>query len=241
MPAEAILANLCNTVDFTEGFFMYDLLKEEVLAYAKQSYREQLFAGTSGNLSVRDWASGYVVITPGSVAYETMTIDDIMVIDLDGNTVEGKNRPSSEWRLHAAIYREKPDIGAVVHTHSPYATSFAILRERIPFVLLVRVLFYLHRINKLTWNHRVVKHRLSTFTKFRHILSGLLPSGRVIRLREDVKVARRSMLLLWLANVTPLVLLSASLEASILLNLPIVGRVLTIASNRVAGIKILND
>lgn len=120
---------------------MLETLKEEVLQYAKQSYREQLFAGTSGNLSIFDPDSGLVVITPSSIAYETMTIEDIVVITLDGTVVEGTNRPSSEWRVHTAVYKNKPGFNAVVHTHSPYATSFAVTHERIPFVLVEMMLF----------------------------------------------------------------------------------------------------
>ena len=64
-----------------------------------------------------------------------MTGDDMMVIDLDGNILEGRHRPSSEWKLHAAIYRAFDRAGAVVHTHSPYATAFAINHLPIPVVL----------------------------------------------------------------------------------------------------------
>ena len=120
---------------------MLEALKKEVLYYSQLSYREQLFAGTSGNLSAYDPESGLVVITPSSIASETMTIADIVVIDLEGNVVEGTRKPSSEWRVHTAVYKHKPEYNAVVHTHAPYATSFAVTHERIPLVLVEMMLF----------------------------------------------------------------------------------------------------
>lgn len=100
--------------------------KEIVVQTARKAYADKLFAATSGNLSVYDRNTGKMYITPGSYPYELMTEDDIMVIDLDGNILEGKRNPSSEWRMHAQVYRDLPQINAIVHTHSPYATAFAI-------------------------------------------------------------------------------------------------------------------
>jgi L-ribulose-5-phosphate 4-epimerase len=115
--------------------------KQELLAYTKQSFDESLFAGTSGNLSTYDPKGGIMLITPSSVSYATMGIEDIMLLKLDGTILEGKHRPSSEWRMHAEIYKAKPDINAVVHTHSPYATSFAVCNETIPVILIEMVPF----------------------------------------------------------------------------------------------------
>lgn len=120
----------------------YPEMKQEVLFFSQKAYAQRLFAGTSGNLSVYDREQGVMAITPSSAPYETMQRDDIIVMKLDGTILEGTLRPSSEWRMHAAIYAEKPQVGAVVHTHSPYATSFAvsgmpiglILIEMIPFL-----------------------------------------------------------------------------------------------------------
>lgn len=102
--------------------------REIVAQTAKKAYADKLFAATSGNLSVYDRETGRIYITPGSYPYEIMTADDIMVIDLDGNILEGTHKPSSEWRMHAQVYRDMPKVNAVVHTHSPYATAFAINR-----------------------------------------------------------------------------------------------------------------
>ena len=116
-------------------------MKEAVCAWSRQSYAEHLFAGTSGNLSVYDPEQDVMVITPSSIPYETMTEADIMVLRLDGTVLEGPHKPSSEWRMHAALYREKPEVGAVVHTHSPYATAFAVNNAGIPTILIEMVPF----------------------------------------------------------------------------------------------------
>lgn len=112
-------------------------MKRCVLENTLRAYDQGLFAGTSGNLSLRDEEGKLVAITPSSYPYEKMRIEDIMVIDLaSGAVVEGKHRPSSEWRMHTAIMRSRPDLRGVVHTHSPYATSFAVLCRPIPLILI---------------------------------------------------------------------------------------------------------
>ena len=116
-------------------------IQSQLVQTAQRAYREKMFAATSGNLSVFDRESGKIYITPGSFPYEEMTPEDIMAIDLDGNILEGKHSPSSEWRMHAAIYRADKRINAIVHTHSPYATAFAINHMRIPAVLYEMVFF----------------------------------------------------------------------------------------------------
>lgn len=109
--------------------------KQLVLEIAKRAYALGLFAGTSGNLSIYDSAKGEIFITPSSTPYETMQVEDIVTIDMDGRVLEGKLLPSSEWRLHAAIYKARPDARAVVHTHSPYATAYATMNRPIPMIL----------------------------------------------------------------------------------------------------------
>jgi L-ribulose-5-phosphate 4-epimerase len=116
-------------------------LKENVFEATLSAYREGLFAGTSGNLSLCDPARKVVAITPTSQRYESMSADDIVVIDLDGKTVEGALRPSSEWKMHTEIYKQRSDVFAVVHTHSPYATSFAVARKSIPTILIEMIGF----------------------------------------------------------------------------------------------------
>ena len=117
-------------------------VKQHLVDMAKKAYADKMFAATSGNLSIYDRETGRMYITPGSYPYEIMTADDVMVIDLDGNIIEGPHKPSSEWRLHAAVYRSNEKASALVHTHSPYATAFAINNMSIP-VVLYEIVFFL--------------------------------------------------------------------------------------------------
>ena len=87
---------------------------------------------TWGNVSAIDRESGLFVIKPSGVDYETMTPDDMVVMDLDGNKVEGKLNPSSDTPTHLEIYKAFKDVGGVVHTHSSYATSWAQAGRSIP-------------------------------------------------------------------------------------------------------------
>jgi L-fuculose-phosphate aldolase len=92
-----------------------------------------LLSQTSGNLSIRVGA-GQVCITPSSMPYDQTEPDDIVVIDLDGKPLLGKREPSSETPLHCTVYQSRPDASAIVHTHSPFATTLAILGMPIPAV-----------------------------------------------------------------------------------------------------------
>ncbi|MDD4074584.1 MAG: class II aldolase/adducin family protein [Eubacteriales bacterium] len=116
--------------------------KQQVVDFSKRAFERKLFAGTSGNLSVYDREKDRIYITPSSVRYETMQPADVMVIDLAGKVLEGPHKPSSEWRLHTAVYAVYPQIGALVHTHSPFATAFAVNREEIPATL-IEMFFFL--------------------------------------------------------------------------------------------------
>ncbi len=88
-----------------------------------------------GNISARDPDSGLIAITPSAIEYTHMTPGDIVVIDNFGKSIEGKWKPTSETPMHTIFYREWEDVGAVVHTHAPYVSVFAISGERIPMVV----------------------------------------------------------------------------------------------------------
>ncbi len=97
--------------------------------------KQGLVTWTSGNVSVRDPKTGYVVIKPSGVRFEDLKPADQVVLDLDGNVIEGKHRPSVDAPTHLYIYRHRPDVNGVVHTHSRYATAFAALNRPIPVYL----------------------------------------------------------------------------------------------------------
>ena len=97
--------------------------------------KNNLVTMTSGNVSARDVETGLVVIKPSGVPYETMSPEDIVVVDLEGNVVEGDLKPSVDCPTHLYVYRHRPDVNGIVHTHSPYATAFAALGRPIPVCL----------------------------------------------------------------------------------------------------------
>jgi L-fuculose-phosphate aldolase len=108
--------------------------REAVLATAKRMLAAGLVEGTSGNISGR-LPDGLVCLTPSSVAYDTMALDDLVVVDLDGTVVEGTRPPTTEKDLHLAALRRYPELGAVIHSHAVYATMFALAHEPIPAVI----------------------------------------------------------------------------------------------------------
>lgn len=114
---------------------LLEKLRREVWAMNLELPKQGLVTWTSGNVSGRDPESGYVVIKPSGVRYEDLTPESMVVVDLDGDIVEGPLRPSVDTATHLYVYRHRPDVGGVVHTHSPFATSFALLGQPIPVYL----------------------------------------------------------------------------------------------------------
>jgi L-fuculose-phosphate aldolase len=104
-----------------------DELRSAVVDAAREMLRLGLVSGTSGNASARD--GDEVLITPAGPAYEQMTEDDLVAIGMDGEAAEGQREPSSERRVHLAIYAARSDVRAVVHTHSVHATAWSFLGE----------------------------------------------------------------------------------------------------------------
>ena len=109
-------------------------VKEQVLWAAQEMLRSNLVEGTSGNLSAR-LPDGNAVLTPSSLAYETMVLDDLVVCDLDGNVLEGTRSPTTEKALHLGALRMHDDINATMHCHAKFATMFALTRQGIPAVI----------------------------------------------------------------------------------------------------------
>ncbi|MRS03905.1 L-ribulose-5-phosphate 4-epimerase [bacterium] len=114
---------------------MLESLKEEILSLNLELPKNGLVAWTSGNVSIRDSQTGFVLIKPSGLRYNEMKSTDMVVVDLDGRVVEGNLKPSSDTASHLYIYRHRPDVGGIVHTHSRYATAFAALGRSIPCVL----------------------------------------------------------------------------------------------------------
>ena len=114
---------------------MLESLREQVWRLHLELPRNNLVTWTGGNVSARDRETGYVIIKPSGVRYEDLRPEHLVIVDTDGRLVEGGLKPSSDTASHLYIYRHRPDVGGVVHTHSPYATAFAALGRGIPCCL----------------------------------------------------------------------------------------------------------
>jgi L-fuculose-phosphate aldolase len=106
-------------------------VREAVLAAAKRMYARGLVEGTAGNVSGRV-ADDRVVVTPSSLSYDAMTLDDLVVVDLDGTVVDGERSATSEKSLHLECYRLYPEVQGVVHCHAKYASMYAVAHRPIP-------------------------------------------------------------------------------------------------------------
>lgn len=114
---------------------MLETLREQVWRLHLELPRNNLVAWTGGNISGRDPETGCVVIKPSGLLYQDLRPENMVVVDLQGNILEGDLKPSSDTASHLYIYRHRPDVNGVVHTHSRYATAFAALGRPIPACL----------------------------------------------------------------------------------------------------------
>jgi L-ribulose-5-phosphate 4-epimerase len=114
---------------------MLETLKEQVCRLNCELPANNLVVWTSGNVSVRDTETDLVVIKPSGVKFEDLRSERMVVVDLDGDIIEGDLKSSSDTDSHLYIYRHMPEVNGVVHTHSNYATAFAALGKPIPTVL----------------------------------------------------------------------------------------------------------
>lgn len=99
--------------------------RETIVHYGNLLIQRELTTGSGGNISMYNRAQGLVALTPSSMDYDEITPEDVVVLDIEGNLIEGVRRPSTELHMHLAAYQKRADVGAVVHTHSVYATAVA--------------------------------------------------------------------------------------------------------------------
>ncbi len=104
-----------------------------IVEYSNKMLKDDLTRGTLGNISVLV-GERLLAVSPSGVDYDKMAPADVPLVDFDGQIVEGELKPSSETQMHISIYEKRPDVRAIVHTHSPYATAFSIVGEPIPAV-----------------------------------------------------------------------------------------------------------
>lgn len=110
-------------------------LREQVIEVGLEAHRLGIVHRTSGNFSIRDDESGLIAISPSGIPYGKMTPADVVIVNLDCAVVEGLRRPSSETPMHTMIMRRRPDITAIVHTHSHYSTVVGTIRSCLPPLL----------------------------------------------------------------------------------------------------------
>jgi len=111
---------------------MLEKFKEQVLEANLEIVKQGLVIQSWGNVSGRDPETGYIVIKPSGVSYSKMKASDMVVLDLQGNIIEGKMKPSTDTPTHIILYRTWPSVGGIVHTHSTYATAWAQAGRGIP-------------------------------------------------------------------------------------------------------------
>lgn len=114
---------------------MLEQLREQLYQLHLELPKNNLVAWTSGNVSARDPDTGYVVIKPSGLRYQHLRPEHMVIVDLQGKVIEGELKPSSDTASHLYIYRQRPEVGGIVHTHSPYATAFAAVNRPIPVYL----------------------------------------------------------------------------------------------------------
>ena len=110
-------------------------LREQVVEVGLQALTRGIVHGTAGNMSIRDPESGLIAISPSGIPYPTVTAADIVIVNDWGEIVDGSRKPSSETPLHTMTMRARPDIRAIVHTHSHYSTVVSCIRPYLPPIL----------------------------------------------------------------------------------------------------------
>ena len=109
-------------------------LRKEVIETANLLPAYNLVWMAGGTACARDPETGYIVVTPSGLAYKDLTPEDMIIVDINMQVIEGEFRPSVATNLWIAIFKARPDVNAIIHTHSPYASAFSVIDEPIPIV-----------------------------------------------------------------------------------------------------------
>lgn len=109
--------------------------RQKVIQTALRAQNDRLIPLTMGNFSIRDKETGYICITPSGMEYSLLQPEDIVVVDINGNTIEGNRKPSIETQLHCRTYAKRSDVYGICHTHSVYATAWACCGKEIPVIV----------------------------------------------------------------------------------------------------------
>jgi L-ribulose-5-phosphate 4-epimerase len=157
---------------------MLEDLREQVVRVGMEALRRGIVHGTAGNMSVRDSGSGLIAISPSGMPYPAVTAADVVIVDGEGGVVDGRRKPSSETPLHTMVLRARPDVLAVVHTHSHYATVVSCIRPYLPPILTESCLVAGARIP-------VTRYGLTGTTDFgESVLEVLTPDAKAVILKN---------------------------------------------------------
>jgi len=115
-------------------------LREQVIEAGMALYNFRLVGLSDGNVSARDPETNLVAVKPSGFTYPKIGLEDVIIVDLEGNVVEGDHRPSSETPMHTCIYRTRPEINGAVHCHAPYATAWSVVNKPIPAIIVNQVM-----------------------------------------------------------------------------------------------------
>lgn len=113
---------------------LMDKERKSLVKYGRKLLDTGLTVGSGGNISIYDQDLGYMAITPSGMNYYELEEKDIVIMDLEGNVIEGERKPSSEYLMHAIVYKNRSDALALIHTHALYATTISALNKELPAV-----------------------------------------------------------------------------------------------------------
>jgi len=115
-------------------------LREQVVEVGMALYDFRLVGLSDGNVSARDPETNLVAVKPGGFTWNKLRPEDIVIVDLDGNVVEGDSKPSSETPMHTCVYRTRPEINGAIHCHAPYSTAWSVVNKPIPAIIVNQVM-----------------------------------------------------------------------------------------------------
>lgn len=153
-------------------------LREQVVDVGLRALAAGIVHGTAGNMSIRDPETGLIAISPSGMPYPMVTPEDVVVVDAEGQVRDGARKPSSETPMHTMVFRERPGIRAIVHTHSHYSTVVSTIRSELPAILTEVCLVVGPRVP-------VARYALTGMEDIGHsVLEVLPPDGRAVILKN---------------------------------------------------------
>lgn len=125
--------------------------RQKVLDAVREIYEAGLVHGTWGNASARCPGTKSFIITPSGMSYDTLRVEDMVMVDDQGHVVEGSFKPSIETPMHVLLYQSRPEVNAIVHTHSLYVTAFGVAGKSLPVILEETAMVVGHEIPVMEW------------------------------------------------------------------------------------------